>query len=203
VFPKGATATDPQTILRILAGRLSGSLGATLIEQDIFFFAMTYAVAVSELAAVWRVASMGGLAFILLIFFAVLATVGVNVYLGKIYEKVEAALYAGAFALSLLTVGISWILFETEVIRETDELLVNALTVLYHATFLALVVGVVYMGYIKRATAHVNIGLLFFVLYTGYLYVAKIATYLGTSLAFVVGGLILLVGGAYLEKRRR
>jgi uncharacterized membrane protein len=169
----------------------------------VFFFAMTYAVAVSELAVVWEIEGLEGSAFLFLMFLTALTTAGVNVYLGKLDEKVEAAWYAGAFALSLLTVGISWILVETELIGETDELLVNALTVLYHAAFLALVVGIVYMGYTKRATAYVNIGLLFFVLYTGYLYVAKIATYLGTSLAFVLGGLILLVGGVYLEKKRR
>ena len=173
----------------------------------IFFFSMTYAVAVSELAAVWRIGSVEGSAFLFLMLFATLATAGVNVYIGKIDEKVEAAWYAGAFALSLLTVGVSWgvswAFDNTEPTEGTAELLVNALTVLYHGAFLALVVGIVYMGYTKRATAYVNIGLVFFVLYTGYLYVAKIATYLGTSLAFVLGGLILLVGGTYLEKKRR
>lgn len=169
----------------------------------LFFFAMTYAVVVSELAAVWRVESVEGSAFLFLMLFTAVATAGVNVYLGKIDEKVEGVWYAGAFALSLFTVGVSWIFVNTELVGETDRLVVNTLTVLYHAAFLALVVGVIYMGYEKRATAYVNIGLLFFVLYTGYLYVAKIATYLGTSLAFVVGGLILLIGGTYLEKKRR
>jgi len=173
----------------------------------VFFFAMTYAVAVSELALMSGVTGAEGSAFLLLMLFTAVATAGVNVYLGKVEERTEAVWYAGAFALSLFTVGIlwgvSWAFDNTELTEGTAELFLNALTVLYHTAFLALVVGVVYMGYEKRATAYVNIGLLFFVLYTGYLYVAKIATYLGTSLAFVVGGLILLVGGTYLEKKRR
>jgi len=73
----------------------------------------------------------------------------------------------------------------------------------YSAAFLGLVVGTVYIGYTKSVVAYVNLGLLFFVLYMGYLYLAKIATYLGKSLALVGGGLTLIVGGAYLEKKRR
>lgn len=171
----------------------------------LFFFAMTYAVAVSELAALRRVSGITESTFLIGMLLTALATAGVNVYLGKADEKVEAGWYAGAFALSLLTVGLSWLFGNTEPIGTgtASQAVPAVVVVLYHAAFLALVVGIVYMGYTKRATAYVNIGLLFFVLYTGYLYVAKIATYLGTSLAFVVGGLILLVGGAYLEKRRR
>lgn len=169
----------------------------------IFFFAMTYAVAVSELAALRRVTGFVESAFLVGMLLAALATAGIAVYLGKLDEKVEAAWYAGAFALSLSTVGLSWVFGSTELTGTAGEAVPAVLVLLYHTAFLALVVGIVYMGYTKRATAYVNIGLLFFVLYTGYLYVAKIATYLGTSLAFVVGGLILLVGGAYLEKRRR
>lgn len=168
----------------------------------LFFFAMTYVVAATELTAVREIEGVTGSAFLGVMFLAALLTAGANVYLGKTDETVEAAWYAGAFGLSLFTVGVGWVFGSAEptVVGGTVP---GVVVLVYHAAFLGLVVGTVYLGYEKRVTAYVNIGLLFFVLYTGYLYVARIAAYLGTSLAFVVGGLILLFGGAYLERKRR
>lgn len=168
----------------------------------LFFFAMTYVVAVSELTAVRNVEGITESAFLSGVLVAALTVAGAEVYLGKIDERVEAAWYAGTFGLSVFTVVVG-LAFGTAEPTSFEGSVPAAVILTYHAAFLGLVVGTIYLGYEKRVTAYVNIGLLFFILYTGYLYVARIAAYLGTSLAFVAGGLILLFGGAYLEKKRR
>jgi len=142
-----------------------------------------------------------GYVFLLAMLSAATATAGLGYHRGKVESKMgtETLWYVGAFAVSVFTVVLSWIPDGTA----DSTTVVSGALLLYHGAFLALTVGTTYMGYRRSATAYVNIGLLFFVLYMGYLYVLRIATYLGTSLGLVLGGLILILGGAYLEKRRR
>jgi uncharacterized membrane protein len=56
---------------------------------------------------------------------------------------------------------------------------------------------------VRRYTSYINIGLLFFVLDVIARYFDVFWKLLPRSLFFIIGGLILLSGGVFLEKKRR
>jgi len=70
-----------------------------------------------------------------------------------------------------------------------------------HLAYVGLLMLTLLVGYEKRIAAFINIGLVFFIMYLGYFYFTTIFTYIDRSLALVIGGVILLVGGWYLEKK--
>ena len=75
--------------------------------------------------------------------------------------------------------------------------------IIFHSIFFALVLLTIFSGYHQGISSYVNIGLLFFVLYILYLYFTTFVKYLPKSLAFIIGGIILLAGGWFLENKRR
>lgn len=73
----------------------------------------------------------------------------------------------------------------------------------YIVVFFGITLLTVLSGYYQEVPAFINLGLLFFVLCVGYIYFTTIFEYLPRSLALIIGGIILLGGGWYLEKKRR
>lgn len=65
------------------------------------------------------------------------------------------------------------------------------------------VIGIIFLGYIRRSSAYINIGLLFFVLDVVARYFDFFWKLLPRSLFFIVGGILLLSGGVILERKRR
>jgi len=65
------------------------------------------------------------------------------------------------------------------------------------------VIGIIFLGYIRRSSAYINIGLLFFVLDVVARYFDFFWKLLPRSLFFIVGGILLLSGGVFLERKRR
>ena len=80
---------------------------------------------------------------------------------------------------------------------------VNAMTLASNIVFAAAIIGVIVLGYMKRYTPYINIGLLFFVLDVIARYFDFFWKLLPRSVFFIAGGLILLSGGVFLEKKRR
>ena len=63
--------------------------------------------------------------------------------------------------------------------------------------------GLILLGFIRRYPTYVNIGLLFFALDVVARYFDFFWALLPRSLFFMAGGLFLLFGGIYLERKRR
>jgi len=65
------------------------------------------------------------------------------------------------------------------------------------------IMGAIVLGYLFKEIGSVNLGILFFVIQILNLYFSVFWKFLDRSLFFICGGLILLLGGGYLEKKRR
>jgi uncharacterized membrane protein len=73
----------------------------------------------------------------------------------------------------------------------------------FNMLFALEIFGLIILGFIKRYPTYVNIGLLFFALDVVARYFDFFWALLPRSLFFIVGGLFLLFGGIYLERKRR
>ncbi|OPX98129.1 MAG: hypothetical protein A4E58_01021 [Syntrophorhabdus sp. PtaB.Bin006] len=69
--------------------------------------------------------------------------------------------------------------------------------------FAAGIIGVIFLGYTRKSIAYINVGLLFFVLLIIARYFDFFWKLLPRSLFFIAGGLILMLGGIILERKRR
>lgn len=69
--------------------------------------------------------------------------------------------------------------------------------------FAAGIIGIIFLGYTRKSIAYINIGLLFFVLLIIARYFDFFWKLLPRSLFFIAGGLILMLGGIILERKRR
>ena len=74
---------------------------------------------------------------------------------------------------------------------------------IFNLLFAAGIIGLICLGYIRRYPPYINIGLLFFVLDVTARYFDFFWKLLPRSIFFIVGGLILLAGGMFLERKRR
>lgn len=69
--------------------------------------------------------------------------------------------------------------------------------------FAAGIIGIIFLGYTRKSIAYINVGLLFFVLLIVARYFDFFWKLLPRSLFFIAGGLILMLGGIILERKRR
>jgi len=65
------------------------------------------------------------------------------------------------------------------------------------------IIGIIFIGYMRHSPIYINIGLLFFVLDVSARYFDYFWRLLPRSIFFILGGTILLIGGIFLEKKRR
>ena len=76
-------------------------------------------------------------------------------------------------------------------------------SIIANLIYAAMIVGIIVLGYIKRYNAYINIGILFFVLDVIARYFDFFWNLLPRSIFFIAGGIMLLAGGIFLEKKRR
>ncbi len=76
-------------------------------------------------------------------------------------------------------------------------------SIIANLVYAAMIVGIIVLGYIKRYNAYINIGILFFVLDVIARYFDFFWELLPRSIFFITGGIMLLAGGIFLEKKRR
>ncbi len=74
---------------------------------------------------------------------------------------------------------------------------------IFNLLFAAGIIGLICLGYVRRYPPYINVGLLFFVLDVTARYFDFFWKLLPRSLFFIAGGLILLAGGMFLERKRR
>ncbi len=79
----------------------------------------------------------------------------------------------------------------------------NLLTLSSNIVFALEIIGIIILGYIRRDTVYINIGLFFFVLDIIARYFDFFWKLLPRSIFFIIGGAMLLLGGVFLEKKRR
>ncbi len=166
----------------------------------LFTLAILYAVVVSELEIL---ENAGGhwLSYVFLVT-AALTVLGSAFYLGKGLGKVQEFSWNVLALITALGVWIFSLSVENVSYRNLTEGM-WAFLIFVYVIFFILIVLTVLSGYYQRKPIFINIGLLFFILYVGYFYFTTVFKYLPKSLALVIGGLILLLGGWYLEKKRR
>lgn len=79
----------------------------------------------------------------------------------------------------------------------------SAVAIVANLIYAAGLIGIIVLGYLRRMTAYINLGLIFFVIDIIARYVDFFWKLLPRSLFFIAGGLILLAGGVFLERKRR
>ncbi|UGV39849.1 DUF2157 domain-containing protein [Methanococcoides orientis] len=84
-----------------------------------------------------------------------------------------------------------------------DSTIATLLFIFFNLIFFVLSIGSILVGYYKATVAFVNIGMSFFVLGVLHLYFTTLYELLPRSLAFIAGGLILIILGWYMENKRR
>ncbi|WP_094227205.1 DUF2157 domain-containing protein [Methanolobus psychrotolerans] len=77
------------------------------------------------------------------------------------------------------------------------------LFIFFNLMYFILTIGSILIGYYRSILSFVNIGMGFFMIGVLHLYFTTLYRSLPRSLAFIVGGLILLLFGGYMEKKRR
>jgi len=76
---------------------------------SLFLLGMAYIV-VSEFATVRQTTGVTASAFLMAMSLAALATAALVYYQGRVDDEIEKVWYTGAFGISVLTVGIPWVL---------------------------------------------------------------------------------------------
>ncbi len=164
-----------------------------------FAFTLLYILIVSEFEAIEQI----NIHWMFWLFLATsfLATLSSVAFLIK--EKGIKHEFVLNLLIFLSAVG-AWLLSRTyENIPYDLEGTLLGIFIAYNIVFFGITILTVLSGYYQGVPAFINLGLLFFVLYVGYLYFTTIFAYLPRSLALILGGVILLGGGWYLEKKRR
>ncbi len=86
---------------------------------------------------------------------------------------------------------------------ETHENFVSIMTLLSNILFAAAIIGMIFMGFARKSIVYINFGLLFFVLDVIARYFDFFWKMLPRSLFFIIGGLLLMAGGVFLERKRK
>ena len=105
--------------------------------------------------------------------------------------------------LALLMAAVLLMVFTAKTPQNAHGDGVHMLRLTTNIVFACGVVGLIVLGYVQRYTAYINIGLLFFVLDVTARYFDFFWRLLPRSVFFIVGGVILLLGGVFLERKRR
>jgi uncharacterized membrane protein len=79
----------------------------------------------------------------------------------------------------------------------------GSLRLIFNLLFVLEIIGLIFLGFTRRYSVYINIGLLFFSLDVFARYFDFFWELLPRSLFFIFGGLLLLFGGIYLERKRR
>jgi len=75
--------------------------------------------------------------------------------------------------------------------------------ILFNLLLVIQIFGIIGLGVINKREAFVNTGIVFFVIDLSTRYIELTVDMLGTSLAFIIGGLLLLGVGYSMERARR
>lgn len=94
--------------------------------------------------------------------------------------------------------------YDTEyTMSQTKSILVTITYIIYYLIFFILSIGSILIGYYRSTLSFINIGMISFMVGVISLYFNTGYRLLPRSLAFIVGGIILLLLGWYMEKKRR
>jgi uncharacterized membrane protein len=136
----------------------------------------------------------------------VVLTMGAVTFAGARWMRVrEAGMPIVLESLAIFTLlGIAWGLAYggAEFLLPAGDVYPPA-AIVFNLLLFAAELGVVAEGYLRRRAALVNTGMLFFGVHLFTRYFDIFGRLLHTSLVFVGAGLLLLIGGAYLERTRR
>jgi uncharacterized membrane protein len=119
-------------------------------------------------------------------------------FLSKEKEKGWGPEILGLFILMAIVLYLS--LFFPEVRSKAFQ---GGFRLFFNILFALEIFGLIVLGFIRRYPTYVNVGLLFFALDVVARYFDFFWALLPRSLFFIVGGLLLLFGGIYLERKRR
>ena len=123
------------------------------------------------------------------------------------YELIVLILaFAGLFAIWMLTIfkdSIAVSQVQDYGLTQLEPGTATLLFILFNLMFFILTIGSILIGYYRSILSFVNIGMGFFMIGVLHLYFTTLYRSLPRSLAFIVGGLILLLFGWYMEKKRR
>jgi uncharacterized membrane protein len=92
---------------------------------------------------------------------------------------------------------------DSSVFHSQDTSSIKLFLVVYHIVFFVLTLTTLLSGYYQGITSFINIGTFFLFVQLLHLYFSHIFDFLPKSLSLIITGIILLVGGLYVEKKRR
>jgi uncharacterized membrane protein len=147
----------------------------------------------------WRVESG-----VLLIFFPGMAVLFlVAIIMRSLPEGKEKGWISETLSLVILVVVVICLSFLFPKVPPTSVKGDGGLRLFFNILFALEIFGLIILGFIRRYSVYVNIGLLFFALDVVARYFDFFWELLPRSLFFILGGLLLLFGGIILERKRR
>lgn len=114
-------------------------------------------------------------------------------------EKEKGRLIESASLLVLMAAALFLAFFFSKPSSDMRKLCTIVSNIIYAVG----IIGLIYLGYIRRYPLYVNIGLVFFVVNLFARYFDFFFRLLPRSLFFIIGGLMLIFGGIMLERKRR
>ncbi|MAG15469.1 hypothetical protein CMO88_00235 [Candidatus Woesearchaeota archaeon] len=86
---------------------------------------------------------------------------------------------------------------------QPSEGFLTSMFILFTLLLFVVAIGTILVGYYKGITPFVNIGIFFFVIGLAHIYLNTAYRFLPRSIALILGGIFLIAGAVYLEKKRR
>lgn len=100
-------------------------------------------------------------------------------------------------------VVLSFFLLTASGILAVPTTMASLAAIVFNIIYALAIVGLIFIGFQRQSMAQINIALLFFVADLIARYVDVFWQLLPRSLFFIVGGLLLIAGGIFLERKRR
>lgn len=115
-------------------------------------------------------------------------------------KKDKFILIENLVALFIFVFGVWYLLTAPS---ENEKMRGDFFVVIINVIYALMIVGIIFVGFKKKNKIYINVGLLFFVLDIFARYFDFFFKLLPRSIFFIVGGLLLIFGGVFLEKKRR
>jgi len=177
-------------------GRILGILGIFVVMFSLFLLTFE-TFSTSPDISMYRMSSIGSMVAQIkagIILFAILSIIGlvINLFLNPSQSKTN--LFENGTALGLIFFTLLYLFFPSEV---------PVYTVIYNLMFAAITIILIYVGYQKSDMQIVNAGIFWISIFLLARYFDFFWNLMPRSLFFIVGGLILVLGGIALEKKRK
>ncbi len=164
-------------------------------------YLLTFSGVLSEVPKEWAKAGAGGSMLVFWVLYGAAAVaVGLAAWRSRADAGARPRYEIGCLAAILV---LSFVVLLTLAAKASDSETVHVLVLVMNLAFFLLALGLIYGGYRGRRLDAVNLGTLFFVLGVVSRYFDSFWALMPRSAFFMAGGLLLLLLGTFMERKRR